>query len=278
MNRWLRRAGVMALVLIAAPGARAQSSHPLPIPPPGEAKLRMEMDAGDGDLLGMVKPLLRALTLPAMTAAMRQEEIAGPPAGPVLPPVPPPAPPPAGGQPTPGGPGAPPALAQALSNVNLSDILKNIHQMHLVVFTPPDGMDLDAIIQFSEKPFPAEGARRTLWIDADDTKILLMSFPSPPGGLAAIFATGGAGEKLVMALRTDGYPDLEPVGPMITMMLPLVQSLATGLGAASETAEETVPTPTPPHPTSRPARRPPRRPPAARRRPPPRRPVRRRTG
>src|SRR5262249_33573301 len=160
MNRWLRRAGVMALVLIAAPGARAQSSHPLPIPPPGEAKLRMEMDAGDGDLLGMVKPLLRALTLPAMTAAMRQEEIAGPPAGPVLPPVPPPAPPPAGGQPTPGGPGAPPALAQALSNVNLSDILKNIHQIHLVGFNPPVGMGMDGYSPVFQKSFTGGGAHQ----------------------------------------------------------------------------------------------------------------------
>lgn len=283
MNRWLRRAGVIALVLMAAPGARAQPrpqpARPLAIPIPGEAKVRMEMDARDDDLLGMVKSFLKGLNLSAMAGALQQGEAPSPP-GPVLPPVPPAVgQPPAAGAPSGGMPGGMPAMAQALTNVNLADMLKNIHQMHLVVFAPAEGADVDEIIQFYEKPFAAEGGHRSLWIDADDTKILLMSFPRPRGGMAAVLCSGGDGDKIAIVLRADGYPDLEPVGPMVTMMLPLVRMMASGMGTASEEAtDEAVPTPAPPHPAvRRPAPRPTRPHTAVRRRVPSHRPVRRRT-
>src|SRR5439155_22305423 len=198
-----------ALVLMAAPGARAQArpqpARPLAIPVPGEAKVRMEMDARDDDLLGMVKSLLKGLKLAALAGALQQGQPAGAP-GRVLPPLPPTHEPTPenGAQPGSAAPGSSVGvdLTPSLARIDFADVFKNIHQMHLVVFTPAEGADVDEIIQVYEKPFAAEGGHRSLWIDADDTKVLLMSFPRPRGGMAAVLCSGGAGEQVAIVLRT----------------------------------------------------------------------------
>src|SRR5207253_2471011 len=86
-----------------------------------------------------------------------------------------PVPPPAA---TPGvvlAPAGPPPTAP-----NFADLLKDIHQLHMVVFKA-EGWTPDQAVKFYEQPFAEEGGRRVLWINQGENRMLMVGFSRPRG-------------------------------------------------------------------------------------------------
>ncbi|MBI3911814.1 MAG: hypothetical protein HY320_12900 [Armatimonadetes bacterium] len=126
----------------------------------------------------------------------------------------------------PGMPGIPPRFPRPLEDVNLAEILNDIHHLHLVVLTPAEGSSAEQLLRFYEEPFTSQGGRRTLWVDVGSVRLLMMGFQEPRG-LAAVLlggpAVGPLGGNVVVVARADGYPDLEQVGSLITMLASLAR-------------------------------------------------------
>lgn len=234
---------LVAVLLLTCARARAQEPHrPLPIPIPNGAKVQFEMDAHQEDLLGMIKSFLSGL------GGQKPGGAGKPPAGPAS-----------------SGPGvlnASPATAFAsiLSDAQLTELLKDIRQLHVVVFAlPPEGaakgdapaerMDL---LTFYEEPFRAEGGRRLLWTDiGPQARALMIGFPQPRG-----FALVVQTPQMVVAVRTDGYLDLKAVG---TLAAQFVGSEVLSSPGAPQKAPKSPPAVARPRPTATP-RKPARQP------------------
>jgi hypothetical protein len=262
---------LLAALLLTAPAVAQEVTHPyreLRIPVPPGAKLVMEVDIHDDDLLGMYKSLLRGFngqTLVALMNSMGGMMGQGTrPNGPGQPGMPPPAP----GQ-APGGPPSP--LTDALANLNLVDVLREIHQIHMVVFSPAGGTQPDELLRSFEEPFRAEGGRRLLWFDmqgpqmqepqAQGPRILMYGFREPRG-FALMMLPGPNNPTIVM--RADGYLNLEPVGPVVAAFVTMFGSMF-GMRSPDMAPEPPVVTPPPPPPSRRttPRRPQPGRPPAS---------------
>jgi hypothetical protein len=142
-----------------------------------------------------------------------------------------------------GGPGGPPgtpdmaAWMRQLEKANPADILKQIHQLHLVVLTAADGSDPKALLSSYEEPYMKEGGRRLLWVDNDNSWFSMIAFHDPRG-FAAIYVSG----KDVLVMRMDGYPDLEPVGALVMSFVGMMGSafgeMARGFSLSPPTPEE----------------------------------------
>lgn len=218
-------APVLALTLCAGLvlPARAEDAppyHPLRIPLPEKAQVSVEVDAHQDDLIGVVKSMLKGLNIPALMKMMQglgaNTGISFPEVAPNGAPLPPPA---AGGAPpaTPGAAFSQQATIQTAPN--FADVLKDIHQLHMVVYKA-EGWTPDQAIKFYEQPFAEEGGRRVLWINQGENRMLMVGF-SKPHGFAIVLP---AGEEITV-IRADGYPDLEGVGSFVTMLGALVGSM-----------------------------------------------------
>lgn len=204
------------------------------IPAPPSGKLRIEMDARSEDLLGMMKSFLKGMGETGIPVAPK---IAG--------------------QPTP----APNPLADILINGNLADMMKDINQVHFVVYelpapptplfetmptpkfpkkpikaTPPlisspplPAFDSNA---FYETAFNAEGAHRIMFADADDYKLLMVGFPDHKG---YAFAVSGAG--YVAVSRSDGYPNMEVLSAFVSRATSAVMNSKVVKDAMNKTME-----------------------------------------
>jgi hypothetical protein len=218
-------APVLALTLCAGAAlpARAEDAppyHPLRIPLPEKAQVSVEVDAHQDDLIGVVKSMLKGLNIPALMKMMQgmgaNTGISFPDVAPNGEPLPQPGAP--GSHP--GAPGvalAPSATVQTAPN--FADLLKDIHQLHMVVFKA-EGWTPDQAIKFYEQPFAEEGGRRVLWINHGENRMLMVGF-SKPHGFAIVIP---AAEEITV-IRADGYPDLEGVGSFVTMLGALVGSM-----------------------------------------------------
>ena len=220
-SRLIPLAGALALTLLtgAAAGAQERPAYrPLPIPLPEKAVVSIEVDAHQDDLIGVVKSMLKGLNLPAL---MRMMQGLGGPAGISLPDVTP------NGEPAgPGdasGPNFSPNTgltgAAVVAAPNFADLLKNIHQMHMVVFKA-EGFTPDQAIKFYEQPFLEQGGRRALWVNQGENRMLMMAFDKPRG-FALVVPTATD----ITVIRADGYPDLEGVGSFVTMLATMVGSM-----------------------------------------------------
>lgn len=229
-SRWIPLAGVLAVSLLAGGRALAQDApayRPLPIPLPEKAQVTVEVDAHQEDLIGVVKSLLKGLNLPAM---MRMMQGLGGPAGISFPDVAP------NGEPAPVAPAAPGAAEPPMPN--FAEILKNIHQLHMVVFKA-EGFTPEQAIKFYEGPFQEQGGRRVLWVNQGETRMLMMGFREPRG-FAIVIPTATE----VTVVRADGYPDLEGVGSFVTLLGTMVGSMrSTVSDIFSETTTPAPPTP-----------------------------------
>ena len=173
------------------------------IPAPPVGKLRVEMDARSEDLLGVMKSFLKGMGETGVPVAPKTAGQAASASNP---------------------------LADMLVNGNLADMMKDINQVHFVVYElpvpptpafepnptpkypkkaippppsipPAPAFDSNA---FYESAFSAEGAHRIMFADADDYKLLMVGFPDRKG---YAFAVSGAG--YVAVSRSDGYPNME---------------------------------------------------------------------
>lgn len=219
-SRFIPLVGALALALLSAPGARAQERpayRPLPIPLPEKAVVSVEVDAHQDDLIGVIKSMLRGLNLPAL---MRMMQGMSGPAGISLPDIAP------NGEAVPGseaGPNFSPRTgltgAAVTAAPNFADLLKDIHQMHMVVFKA-EGFTPDQAIKFYEQPFLEQGGRRALWVNQGENRMLMMAFDKPRG-FALVIPTAAD----ITVIRADGYPDLEGVGSFVTMLATMVGSM-----------------------------------------------------
>ena len=172
------------------PKAKPQAaSQPLTISALPNAPVQLELEGTERDILGMLKSFIKGLE----SANTQQSKSA-----------------------------TANTLLQLLSDKQFSAALKNIHNLHVVVYNL-DGLEgSDAIrskvpdpIVFYDKPFRAEGGKRTLTADFKSTKVAMFGFNKVPG-----FALVVNSPSRVVVVRADGYPDMEVIGRMISFGSP----------------------------------------------------------
>lgn len=186
---------------------------------PPNARLRLDIDARDEDILGVVKSLLRGLNGQNLQGMMSPLNSAG-----LLP----------GTPPVEGQPAA--AAANRFSDTDLGSLLRNITHLRIVFFEtalPPSSTSVkkkpaftpQPLMSYYEKRFVTEaGGRRIVRADFDDTQMLMVGFGK--SGCAIVMQAPGKG----VVIRTDGYPDLEGIGPLVAAAFssfgPMLQSMA----------------------------------------------------
>lgn len=233
-----------AAPLTPAPVTVTPASVALPpgyllVPTPPGATLRFEMNAGSEDLLGLVKSFLKGIgetrnpNDPPSTPAERSAERSTNP------------------------------VARALEDGNLADVLKDVNQIHFLVWelTPPPAPSAVAVRPhvkgakfvpappspppvpkfdtngFYEGAFGAEGAHRILFTDAGDYKLVMVGFPGRHG-----FAFAASGGGYVAAARSDGYPNLEALTAFVSRLTSAVAQTQTGKKILHDTVNDNSPT------------------------------------
>lgn len=183
---------------------------------PPNARLRLDIDARDEDILGVVKSFLRGLNGQNLQGMMSPLNSAG-----LLPGTPP-----VEGQ---------PAAANPFSNVDLGYILGDITHLRVAFFetaVPQSSTSVKKkpastplpLMSYYEKRFVTEaGGRRIVRADFDDTQMLMVGFEK--NGCAIVMQAPGKG----VVIRTNGYPNLEGIGPLamagFSSIAPLLQSM-----------------------------------------------------
>jgi hypothetical protein len=165
----------------------------------------LDVDARDAELLGVVKSLLQGFEGSGLNSVV--DSFNKPVASPT----------------TVAGPTDITALAalKMLSNADLSTFLQGVHHLRVVAFETPSrpGPAKTAIAPpsiiayYEDKYVNGEGAHRTMRADFDDIQMMIVSFPEK--GFAAIFQAPGMG----IVVRSDGYPNLSSIGPLVTAFL-----------------------------------------------------------
>lgn len=192
-----------------APAPMADPAYPvLSIGLPPQARLRIDIDARDKELLGVVKSLLEGFEGSNLSSVLKAP-VATDAAN--------------AGTPTPGNSspsrnldGA--AVIQLLSDVDLGSVLKNVTHLRAVAFETPRATlaatrRIPSVLDYYEKAYiGTEGGHRIMRADFDEVQAMVVSFPQ--GGFAMIFQAPEFG----MVLRSDGYPNLKSVGPLVTAM------------------------------------------------------------
>ena len=162
----------------AMPPATATSALPVPLPP--GAAVHLEVDGRDQDLLGVVKSLLAGATSTGGAGTVRL---------------------------------AFNGLGGALTDEQITALLRNIHHLHLLSFATAGG-DTDALA-FYEPALTAGGGHRLVFSNAVP-RVLMVGFDPPgglgqPGGFALVVQSPG----VVYVVRADGYPDMQLVGRLL---------------------------------------------------------------
>ena len=208
-------------VPVAPPPPPQPIDSPLAIPVPANARVRVDFDTRGDDLLGIMKNFLKGFngdniigSLDA-TRAARAPQFGVAPQGPLAP---------------------SPALIRLAGEADLGLLLKDVNHVHLVVMEVPPGLphpalhrtpgdlaspgltaaapqDRSQMMRFYEASFVGEGGHRILWADGDESARVLMVGFSRPQGYALVVQAPGA----VVALRADGYPDPESIGPLLSL-------------------------------------------------------------
>jgi hypothetical protein len=191
------------------------TDQPLVIPVPPNSTVQVEVDLRDDDLLGVFKSLLRGVGQAANSG------------------------PTAAGLTSTAKPTSDAQIAAILSNVDLSDVLKDVTHVHFVMFQlpggaapalvpAPDGAKVKPAVAtnappalpdqtaFYETAFATEGGHRIIYANNDPIHLLMTSFGHAHGFAFVVQAPGG-----LAVLRADGYPDLSKLA-----------ALATSVGAA----------------------------------------------
>lgn len=173
--------------LLLANAAKAQNVTPdLPIPTPPDATIQLEIDARQEDLLGLAKSLINGLqkaaaSHPEGTAAL-----------------------------TTGTASNEAAFFKNLLTQDFSKVLKDVNHIHVVAYTTNPSTPLD-LQSFYEFPWAQTGGRRLAWVNAGPGQRLLIVGFSAPRGFAAVVQMPGQ----IVAVRADGYPDLEALSPIL---------------------------------------------------------------
>jgi len=224
--------------------AQAQTvSESLPISVPPGATVSLEVDAHESDVLGLVKRLLSGITTAAVTpatatstaaSATTDEESSGirvqiggdrPASKPAAPPAKSTR---TARRPKNAGPGMPPPASAAASAADeprvgpltiaqLTALLKDIHHLHVLSARAPK--DAPSVLGFYEPTFTAEGGKRVLWSSSGPakTQVLMSRFEAPLSGFALVIQQP-SGE--ITVVRSDGYPNLEAIAPLVATFLP----------------------------------------------------------
>ncbi len=208
-----------------APVVTAPVSQPvdqlLAIPVPANVRVRLDFDTRGDDLLGVMKNFLKGFNGTNIIGSLDATRAARPPKPGVAP----------------QGPLTPsPALTQLAAEADLSLLLKDVNHVHMVIMAVPVGaahpalhrtpgdlaspgltaagaQDLPGMMSFYETTFVGEGGHRILWADADDSgRVLMVGFDRPQGYALIVQAPGA-----LVALRADGYPDPESIGPLLSL-------------------------------------------------------------
>ncbi len=221
----------------ALPTSAAPPPGYLLVPTPPGATLRFEMNAGSEDLLGMMKSFLKGTgetknpNDPPSTPAERSAERSANP------------------------------VAQALEDGNLADVLRDVNQVHFLVWelaapparpavarphvkgakfvpAPPPVPPVPKFDTngFYEGAFGAEGAHRILFTDAGDYKLVMVGFPGRHG-----FAFAASGGGYVAAARSDGYPNLEALTAFVSRLTSAVAQTQTGKKILHDTVNDNSP-------------------------------------
>jgi hypothetical protein len=193
----------------------------LAIPVPANARVRVDLDTRGDDLLGVVKDFLKGFNGTNILGALDATRAARPPKPGVAPQ---------------GSLSPSTALLQLADEADLSVLLKDVNHVHLVLMevppgttpaalhhtpgdlaspglTPATAQALPEMMSFYETAYVGEGGHRILWADGDAGGRVLMVGFSQPRGYALVVQTPGA----LIALRADGYPDPESVGPLLSL-------------------------------------------------------------
>jgi hypothetical protein len=193
----------------------------LAVPVPANARVRLDLDTRGDDLLGILKNFLKGFNGNNILGSLDATRAARAPKPGVL-------------QQGPVTPST--ALTNLANEADLGLLLKDVNHVHLVVMevapgtphtalnrTPGDlaspgliAADLQTSVKmmsFYEEAFDSEGGHRIIWADGDSTARVLMVGFSPAAGYALVIQAPGA----LVVLRTDGYPDPESIGPLMSL-------------------------------------------------------------
>jgi hypothetical protein len=189
----------VAEVPVAAP---APSVLSIALPP--QSRLRLDLDARDQELLGVVKSFAAGFDGSSLyNLGVGQGNTTA-----------------ATALPRSGRDWNSEAVVQLLSDVNFKSLLENIQHMRMVVFeTPRSNMSAarataNSVIGFYEDAYiTREGGRRIARMDMDDVQVLTVGFPK--GGFGLVIQAPSMG----VVVRSDGYPNLQSVGPLAMAML-----------------------------------------------------------
>ena len=201
--------------------ATAPADQPLAIPVPANARVRVDFDTRGDDLLGIMKDFLKGFNGDSVIGSLDAARAVRPPKAGVAP----------------QGPLDPSAsLLRLADEADLGRLLQDVNHVHLVYMEVPSGLahpalhrtpgdlaspalppaalqDLPKMMSFYEAAFVGEGGHRILWADGDDMARVLMVGFSQPRGYALVVQAPGA----LVALRTDGYPNPQSFGPLMSL-------------------------------------------------------------
>lgn len=115
-----------------------------------------------------------------------------------------------------------------LQGIPLTEALGDITHLRLMSYKwlTPETSPVANVSEFYEAAFRKEGARRNLFQSNAGSKITMLTFDRPRKHFALIIEK----PTEVMIARTDGYPDLEKLGPILNGLFPGVMRGARGAG------------------------------------------------